>query len=55
MKKIKGITFESKDIPEELLEKSNELREEMLEAAAEASEELMDEYLDSWRAINRTN
>ena len=42
-----GLTFDSKDIPEELIEKCTELREEMLEAAAEANEELMDAYLES--------
>ena len=42
-----GLTFDSKDIPEELMEKCNKLREEMVEAAAEANEELMDTYLES--------
>ena len=42
-----GLTFDSRDIPEDLLERCNELREEMLEAAAEANEELMDTYLES--------
>ena len=42
-----GLTFDSKEIPEELLDKCHKLREEMLEAAAEANEELMDSYLES--------
>ena len=42
-----GLTFDSKEIPEELLERCNELREDMVEAAAEANEELMDTYLES--------
>ena len=42
-----GLTFDSKEIPENLLEKCTQLREEMLEAAAEANEELMDAYLES--------
>ncbi|MDE0948602.1 MAG: elongation factor G, partial [Candidatus Thioglobus sp.] len=42
-----GLTFDSKEIPAELLERCNELREEMVEAAAEANEELMDTYLES--------
>ena len=42
-----GLTFDSQDIPKNLLDKCNELREEMLEAAAEANEELMDTYLES--------
>jgi len=42
-----GLTFDSKEIPEELNDKCSQLREEMLEAAAEANEELMDAYLES--------
>ncbi len=42
-----GLTFDSKEIPEELFDKCSKLREEMLEAAAEANEELMDAYLES--------
>ncbi len=42
-----GLTFDSKDIPEDLMEKCTKLREEMVEAAAEATEELMDAYLES--------
>ena len=42
-----GLTFDSKEIPEDLLDKCNSLREEMVEAAAEANEELMDTYLES--------
>ena len=42
-----GLTFDSQEIPADLLEKCTQLREEMLEAAAEANEELMDAYLES--------
>ena len=42
-----GLTFDSKDIPENLLDRCTKLREEMVEAAAEANEELMDAYLES--------
>ena len=42
-----GLTFDSKDIPEELMDKCTKLREVMLEAAAEANEELMEAYLES--------
>ena len=42
-----GLTFDSKEIPEDLMDKCSKLREEMLEAAAEANEELMDAYLES--------
>jgi len=42
-----GLTFDSKEIPEDLADKCNKLREEMVEAAAEANEELMDAYLES--------
>ena len=41
-----GLTFDSKDIPDELMDKCTKLREEMLEAAAEANEELMEAYLE---------
>ena len=39
-----GLTFDSKDVPDELLDRCSKLREEMVEAAAEANEELMDAY-----------
>ena len=42
-----GLTFDSKEIPEELVARCNKLREEMVENAAEANEELMDAYLES--------
>ena len=42
-----GLTFDSKEIPDELIDKCAQLREEMVEAAAEANEELMDTYLES--------
>ena len=42
-----GLTFDSKEIPEDLVDKCSQLREEMVEAAAEANEELMDTYLES--------
>jgi elongation factor G len=42
-----GVTFELKDIPEELKDTCQEARELVLEAAAEANEGLMDKYLES--------
>ena len=42
-----GLTFDSKEIPDELVARCNELREEMVENAAEANEELMEAYLES--------
>jgi elongation factor G len=42
-----GLTFDSQDIPDDLMDKCSKLREEMVEAAAEANEELMDTYLES--------
>lgn len=42
-----GMSFEEKEIPEDLQEMCDTLREQMVEAAAEASEELMDKYLES--------
>ena len=41
-----GLTFEARDIPEELLATCQDLREQMVESAAEANEELMDKYLE---------
>jgi elongation factor G len=41
-----GLTYEAKDIPEDLLGQAQEYREQMLESAAEASEELMEKYLE---------
>ncbi len=43
----KGMTYELRDIPDELKDKADALRESMLESAAESSEELMDKYLES--------
>lgn len=42
----RGMTFEYKDIPAELLAECEELRTHIVEAAAEASEALMDKYLE---------
>jgi len=42
-----GLTFEEKEIPEDMQELCQEWREHMLEAAAEANEELMNAYLES--------
>ncbi len=41
----KGLTFEVKDVPSELLVKAEELRESMLEAVAETDEDLLSRYL----------
>ena len=41
-----GLTYETRDIPEELVSDANTWREQMMEAAAVASEELMDKYLE---------
>ncbi len=41
-----GVTYESHDIPAELLDEAKAARETMVEAAAEATEELMDKYLE---------
>jgi elongation factor G len=42
----KGMTFELKEIPEDMLDLCNEWREKMVEAAAEATEEMMEKYLE---------
>ena len=41
-----GMTYEEKDIPDDIKDRCDELREQMVEAAAEASEELMEKYLE---------
>jgi len=41
-----GLTFEERDIPEDLQALSEEYREKMIEAAAEANDELMEKYLE---------
>ena len=43
--KTQGMTFEYRDIPEELKAQAEEARSYMVESAAEANEELMDKYL----------
>jgi elongation factor G len=42
-----GVTYDAKDIPDDLMAKAEEAREFMVESAAEASEELMDAYLET--------
>ena len=42
-----GMTYEARDIPEELRPDAEAWREKMVEAAAEADEELLDKFLDS--------
>jgi len=42
----RGVTYESREIPAELLAKAEALREEVVEAAAEANDELMEKYLE---------
>ncbi len=41
-----GVTYEARDIPENMLAESDKWREKMIEAAAEANEELMEKYLE---------
>ena len=41
-----GMRFETKDIPEELKQQSQEMREKLLDVVAETSEELMEKYLN---------
>ncbi|HKK15670.1 MAG TPA: GTP-binding protein, partial [Gammaproteobacteria bacterium] len=42
-----GMSYEEKDIPEDMQSLANEWHEHMVEAAAEATEELMEKYLES--------
>ncbi len=41
-----GVTYEARDIPEDMQALCDQWRENMIEAAAEASEELMEKYLE---------
>jgi len=41
-----GVTYEARDIPDELLDKAQEWREKMIEAAAEGDETLLDKFLE---------
>jgi elongation factor G len=43
----KGMTYDVRDIPADMLAQCQEYREKMVEAAAEASEEMMEKYLES--------
>ncbi len=42
-----GMSYDSKDVPEELVSLAQEYREKLVEAAAESSEELMNLYLEN--------
>ncbi|MFV1983587.1 MAG: elongation factor G [Thiohalomonadales bacterium] len=42
----RGVTYEEKDIPDDMKAQCDEYREKMIEAAAEANEELMEKYLE---------
>ena len=47
-----GLTFEEKDIPEDLQDLADEYREKMVEAAAEADDQLMEKYLEEGELSN---
>ncbi|WP_133492905.1 elongation factor G [Alcanivorax sp. 24] len=47
-----GMSYEERDVPEEVLSRCEELREQMMEAAAEGSEELMEKYLENGELDN---
>ena len=42
----RGMSYEAKDIPADMLEQCQEWREKLVEAAADASDELMEKYLE---------
>ncbi|VAW95152.1 Translation elongation factor G [hydrothermal vent metagenome] len=42
----RGVTYQEKEIPEDMKAQCDEYREKMIEAAAEANEELMEKYLE---------
>ena len=48
----KGMEYEERDIPEDMLPLCEEWREHMLESAAEASDELMEKYLEEGELSN---
>lgn len=48
----KGVSFEFKEIPEDLRDLSDEYREKMIEAAAEANDDLMEKYLEDSELTN---
>lgn len=43
----RGVTYEAKDIPADLLPAAEQWREKMMESAAEANDELMEKYLET--------
>lgn len=47
-----GLSYELRDIPEELQKQSEEYREKMIEAAAEATDEYMEAYLETGQLDN---
>ena len=47
-----GLTFEEREIPDDIAGTCASLRESMMESAAEANEELMDAYLESGELTN---
>jgi len=47
-----GMTYDEREVPEELQADAEKYREEMIEAAAESSEELMEKYLENGELTN---
>ena len=47
-----GLTFEEREIPEDILSTCEAMRESMMESAAEANEDLMNTYLESGELSN---
>ena len=47
-----GLTFEEREIPEDLRAQAQEYREKMIEAAAEANDELTEKYLEESELTN---
>jgi len=47
-----GATYETKDVPAELMDLAEEKRESMVEAAAEANDDLMEKYLEGVELTN---
>jgi elongation factor G len=47
-----GVTYDAREIPDDMLSECEKYREQLVEAAADANEELMNQYLDTSKLTN---
>ena len=47
-----GVTYDAREIPDDMLSECEKYREQLVEAAADANEELMNQYLDTGELTN---